>query len=571
MALGRQILRDQFTVENTQRLNGALESGDGDNFGSELEIPLKKAIAILERNLPDVGFQPERGLFVQLEEVLEGEADPRRQREIKTIANSLRDYFRHADPDKPWSNNGKIRLDFSSDKSSGFLTLLPPRGDGNIPTINSVSEVLNNSRVAYGIDEHVIDRALRAVREERDIVWRALVARGKPAVAHPPRRVRHSTEVIDKALLRKDVGTVESRLTPMWEPVKEGQEIGSLMEPEPGVPGTDVCGEPVEPAEGIAIDPGDDIICSDDGVLTAKASGYVITDGSRIDIVPLYVMEHPAPGSVEDFAFSGTVLVRGDLQGPGKIECDDLIVVGNCEQVKILSRNDVFVTGGIVGHHQTEIDADGGVYCSFVSEARLSALGEIVATNAIMNSEVFSGDIIRVTSEKGMIAGGSLHSLREVVVATIGSEFGMLTEIVVGKDFLASSRLQDISAKIEAHEENLRRIEWLKKELEKSRVPVEQLPPQKQEIYIGILRKEENSHAEMKCLIRRKKTLDKRLTEFLAASVQVLNSLYPPSKVQILDAISEIREKLDAVTLKYGKRGVIVSDSTARDSGEEEK
>ena len=97
------------------------------------------------------------------------------------------------------------------------------------------------------------------------------------------------------------------------------------------------------------------------------------------------------------------------------------------------------------------------------------------------------------------------------------------------------------------------------------------MPPKKQEIYICILRKEENSQSEMKCLIRRKKTLDTRLSEFLAASVQVLDSLYPPSRVQILDAISEIKERLDAVTLKYGKRGVIVSDSTAKDSGEEEK
>jgi len=170
-----------------------------------------------------------------------------------------------------------------------------------------------------------------------------------------------------------------------------------------------------------------------------------------------------------------------------------------------------------------------------------------------------------------MIVGGSLHSLREVVAATIGSEFGMLTEIVVGKDFLATSRLEEISGKIAVHEDNLRRIQWLKKELKKSRVPIERLPHEKQEIYIGILGKEQNSQAELKSLIRRKKTLDTRLTEFLAASVQVLNSLYPPSRVQILDAIREIKEKLNAVTLKYGKRGVIVSDSSAKNSGEDDK
>jgi uncharacterized protein len=377
--------------------------------------------------------------------------------------------------------------------------------------------------------------------------------------------------VIDKALLKSNPEQATTVLKQMWEPVKEKQRIGFLMDAEPGSPGRDVFGKLLPPPDPPAMELGEDIVCSTDGVLTSNTQGYVIADGNRIDIVPLYVITIPAKGMSGELIFSGAVMVQGNLCGPGSIECDDLFVVGDCEQIKVISRGDVFIAGGVIGHNKTEIAADGGIYCAFVSEAKMSALGEVVVTNAVINSEVVSSDIIRITSPKGMIAGGSLHSLREISAATIGSEFGMMTEVFVGKDFLTSTRLGEITAKIVMHEGNLARIQNLKNEMSKSKIQIERLPKDKQEIYIGVLRKEQNSLDELKSLIRRRDILQRALGEFLTASVRVLNSIYPPSRVQILDAISEVKQKLNAVTLKWGKQGVIMTDMPVKEQEEKNK
>jgi uncharacterized protein (DUF342 family) len=188
-------------------------------------------------------------------------------------------------------------------------------------------------------------------------------------------------------------------------------------------------------------------------------------------------------------------------------------------------------------------------------------LGNVSIVNAIVNSRVISNGMVRVSSEQGMISGGSIQALRGVSVYTIGSEFGLFTETIVGKDFLTEQRLKDFSETIRQHEENLRRIMRLKMEVSKARVALEQLPPDKQELYIGVLRKEKQSRSELSVLTRRRARLSSRINEFLSASIQILEELFPPVRVQIVDEIKEFRERMHAVTLKYDASRGIVSDA----------
>lgn len=531
-------------------------------FGMELSVLIKRAGRFLMHIHGDQALIPdaEKGLRVQLYSMLKNETDPQRKHDLEGFLNRFNTYFSRADPDNPASNNGIAVVDVAADGLHAYVTLISPRGIGNVPTINTVMELLDEKRVIFGINQDVLNVALASVRANADIVWRVCVATGEPATVPGPRKARFNVNAIDKTVLRENPALVVSAFKTLWEPVKEKQKIGYLLEPEPGRPGRNVYGKLLAPPAPPPIELGEDVASTPDGTITSKANGYVIMDRDRIDIVPLYVRSESSGAPGEDLVFPGCVVVQGNLSGPATIECDDLFVTGNCEQVKINSRDDVFIGGGIVGHMTSEVQADGGVFCSFVSEAKVSALGPVVVANAIINSEVLSGQTITITSAKGMIAGGKLYALRGITSATIGSEFGMMTEVVVGKDFLTSSRLGEITRRIQIHEENLSRILKLKDEIARSRVPIESMPKEKQDIYIGILRKEQSYRTELNSLMRRRDNLRRGLGEFVSASINVLNSIYPPSRVQILDAISEIKQKLNSVVLKHGKQGVVMSD-----------
>ncbi len=551
-------------------------SGHGGMTGDSIPLPeslkgMEPGLAgLLERSFQFIGDRAqgpthafEGGVMRELRAVLQAETDPLRRQHITNLLNDLRTYFRSPSVANPEINDGLILIHITPDGFTAAVTLTPPRGLANIPTEVTVRSALERAGIRHGIDMLAVERLLEVLRKDNDLVWQAVIARGEPALPARPTRIEFRVKVIDKAQLRQQVSSMPDRLTPFWEPVDEGTLIGILRPPAPGVAGRDVYDRTIAPAEArhVAFNFGEEIALNPaNNTLTAQAAGYVVADGSHLNIVPFYVIDDPAHRALGDLTFAGAVFVRGNLQGPGSVQCEDLFVLGNCEQANITAQGDVFIAGGVIGHRQGTIDADGGVYAGFVSEAGITALGEVVVANAIINSKVISNDAVRVTSEKGMITGGTIQALKEIVVRTIGSEFGMLTETVVGKDFLTTQRLEEIAHKIKLHEDNLRRIAELKNELVRAKVRVEKLPRDKQEIYIGVLRKEQQSLAELRSLNRRKARLSQGLKEFLTACIRVLDGIYPPVRVQVVNDIMEITKKLTAVTLQYDKNVGIVSN-----------
>ncbi len=530
----------------------------------KLESLLRAALEFLRRPAT-TGEAPgaDRGVLRALQQEIDAEPDELRRQHMIGLLRDLRAYFFAPSHENPMTNDGQMLITVSPGALEAYLTVTPPRGSAGMTTINKVRHSLERAQIRHGIDFDVVNRSLEIVREQvNDVVWQALFAKGVRPLPGRSRHLEFSAPVIDKPSLRQDVSRLAQLFSKPWEPVTEGTPIGRIVPAQDGVPGRNVYGEAIEPERPppVDFDLSDDILLSR-GVLTAQAQGYVVADGATAEIVPMYVVENPAPGSLKDVSFPGAMLVKGALHGPGSIDCEDLFVLGNCDRMTLNARGDVFVSGGIVGHDPAVIAADGGVYAGFISEAKLSALGEVVASNAIINSQITSNSRVVVTSDRGLIAGGTIQALREVVARTIGSEFGMLTETVVGRDYLTTTRLEQIVEKIHAHEETLRRIQELKSEFLKARVRVDDLPPDKQELYLGVLRKESQSQSELRSLARRRARLSHQLREFLSASVQVLDSLLPPVRIQIVNEIKEINNRLNAVTIKYDvdHRGIVTS------------
>ena len=535
----------------------------------KLEGLIRAALEFFSGSPNPSQFKPDQGVMSALRQCIELETDPPRRQRMTNLLNDLKTYFFTPSYENAITNDGQLLLSVSADGLAASLTVTPPRGgSAGIPTINRVRNAFERAQILHGVDLDVINRSLEIIREQvNDVVWKAVFARGEAPTPGHSRHIAYDVKVIDKSILRKDNAALASHFEPFWDPVTDGMVIGHIAPSREGIPGRNVHGDALQPErpQPVDFDLGD-VIHLSRGILTAQSSGYVIVDGTSVDIVPLYIVENPEPSSLNDFAFPGAILIRGHLQGPGSVECEDLYVLGNCEMMNVNARGDVFVAGGIVGHNQSTIDADGVIYTSFVSESRISALGEVVVANAIINSHVTSNKHVLVTSDKGLIAGGTVQALREVVVRTIGSEFGMLTETIVGKDFLTTSRLGQIIERIKEHEAGLRRIQELKAQLSKARVRVEDLPADRQELYLGVLRKESASQAELRSLARRRSRLSTQLREFLSASVRVTDSIFPPARVQIVNEIKEINNKLNAVTLKYDAdvKGIVTTFSGHR-------
>ncbi len=167
--------RTVVRLPNIFRIPVTAVAQGGDSLGFGLDSLLSPALRLFA-NSSNTPFIPEQGIIGQLTNLLKTEDSFTKRQQITDIINGIRAYFYMPDPDKPDTNAGQIRLVVSEDRTLAFLTLTPPRGQGNIPTINTVRETLSQAGIVYGIDMEAVEKGLRRVREDNDVVWRTIAA-----------------------------------------------------------------------------------------------------------------------------------------------------------------------------------------------------------------------------------------------------------------------------------------------------------------------------------------------------------------------------------------------------------
>jgi uncharacterized protein (DUF342 family) len=218
---------------------------------------------------------------------------------------------------------------------------------------------------------------------------------------------------------------------------------------------------------------------------------------------------------------------------------------------------DAVIHGRIVGKKIGAIGANGSIFAYTISDALVEAMGDLVVRDSIVYSEVTSNGRIIVTSPQGAIFGGTVAALKEIRAGKIGSDFASFTSTVVGKDFLTQRRLARANDKIRSYEEMLAKIDLIKKKLSEGNVKTKDLSASQQDVYISLLQKEIRAREELAGHKRAKEKLDQAMKNFLTASIKVLEELNPPVKVQICEAVEEIRQRLTKVTLVLDRQNKV--------------
>jgi uncharacterized protein (DUF342 family) len=480
--------------------------------------------------------------------------------EMRELAGRLREYFRGASPEGS-GNDGFCFAEVTDFGLRCYLTVFPPRRGGRQISAEECFRELDALRVTLGLDESRVRAAVAEVQAGGDVVPWVLVAEGRAPTE--PRRAQLELVVphVTKSDLRLDARWLREHLPECLRELKEGEVVGRYRPPAAGEPGTSVRGKPIparSPGE-LAVELGSGLKgrYSASGEIHAISPGQLVLDARRLEVMPLFLVEGDLAPDAPAIDFRGLVVVLGNLCGQ-KVDADEVIVAGNCERSEVRSAGDVFVGGGVIGKKEGRIFADGRVAARHVSDAEVEALGEIIVTNTITYSEVTSNGRVIVTAERGSIVGGRVAALRGIEARSVGSDFGTYTVTAVGRDFLTGRRLERLREVIALHEDNLEKIDALKSKLARHRVDVKKLPPAKQDIYLGVLRKEARSRQELEGLIRRRDRLSRVLSDVLEATIRIREELYPPVRVEIADAIREIEERLRRVVVfRDGDRGIV--------------
>lgn len=437
-------------------------------------------------------------------------------------------------------------VEISPDRQTAFLSLLKPRPGRPPAEAADIEAELKRAGVAFGVDPGLVEACAAALRREAGWVLRVPVARGTRPSAGKEAYPEFQAPTFSVEPFRTGKPWTAAMLLSL-KPVAAGAPLGQLHPGIPGTPGKDVTGRlapPLRPAaplsERIAVD--------SRGRMTARAEGVLARGPSGWDLVPLFRVQgdyRPESGPIR---FPGIVAVEGSCRDT-PIEADELYVGGDLAGGQVVLRGDVHVAGLVSGGTDSSLSADGTVTARAIDGAKVDALGDILVRRAIVNAELTTLGRAAVTEAGGEISGGTVAALRGVEAPTLGSDFGVPTSIAAGRDFLTPKRLSALETRIALHQDNLKRIADLKRRLALAHVNVRQLPPDKQDIYIGVLKKETGSKQELAMLERQRERFRQACADLLEATIRVGETLKPPVQIQIRGALVRIQERLRAVIL----------------------
>ena len=337
-----------------------------------------------------------------------------------------------ADEDNTYSIKNGAYVRVSEDSMKAWLYLNPPKPGEDHYSRSLIKSFIEENGIVQGFHESNISAIAKKHVYEREI----LVAKGADPDEGKDGYFEFFFDTSDKRTpnVRED-GTVDYSAMSSLSNVNEGDLIARYHHLTPSKNGYDVYGHeiPIKPPKELPALKGrgfkndrnpDEYIATESGKIDFK-------DG-RIDIKNV----HEIRGDVD--LITGKVEFYGDVHITGNVLAGVLIrasrnvtIDGVVEAASIYAGGDVVLARGIQGAGKGKIIAKGDVSAEFIEFANVEA-GGTVRSNAFINANVSSGNMVIAEGKKGTVIGGNVRGLMGLSAMTAGTETETKTIISCG-------------------------------------------------------------------------------------------------------------------------------------------
>ncbi len=330
----------------------------------------------------------------------------------------------------------RVMVWISEDKMIASISVIPGLRR-IVPTVDEVVEALNNAGVKYGINRERIEQIIREQRFFTSIP----VASGKPPKSAKDAQIQFlfplsgyvsakpdESERIDPASLYKIFTCEKDQLLALKVPSVEGED------------GFTVTGETikVEKAKDINLKNylGENVYLSEDGnKIFASCAGQPFFKNSMVHVKQVFVVEGDLNYTVGNINFNGTVIIRGNAEGPFKISAKgDVVIEGILGEVQVSSEGSLMVKGGIFGRSKGIVKVRRDLFAKFVNEARIFCEGKVLIEDYIMNSILVCNSDVFVGG-RGIIVGGIVKARGNITAKELGTKTGIKTLVSCGINY----------------------------------------------------------------------------------------------------------------------------------------
>jgi hypothetical protein len=160
-------------------------------------------------------------------------------------------------------------------------------------------------------------------------------------------------------------------------------------------------------------------------VLTASAFG----------VNPVLELKEGVDYRTGNVHFKGEVRIFGKvaagfgIEAGGGLSCTEVL---DAYEVKV--GTDLATPGGIIGNGPGRVEVGGRVNAKFLEHLYLLAQDDVIVDACVLNSVVKTRGRLAL-GDRGIVAGGQIHTLNDIDLFQIGTPTGPNTELCLGLDF----------------------------------------------------------------------------------------------------------------------------------------
>lgn len=455
----------------------------------------------------------------------------------------------------------KIQLNVSSDGLEAHIVLTGEPSEK--VTEEQILEELKAAGITYGI----LLNSIKQLVEKPVFNTPILVAAGKKPVDGKDGQIiltagSHKEEVSEEGVSK--AGRINLKELPRRARciVKAGQEIAEIIPPAEGEEGKNVFGVVLKPKPGKAApvklgsnvklsEDGRKILATNDGMLVARPEGL-------IEVSEVLLVKGNVDYSTGNIEFPGEVHIKGDVKPDFVVKAKrNIVVEGIIEAATVVSFEGSVNAGGIKGREKGYVKAKSGVKSKFVENVTVEADGDIEITGPVTNSTLSTKTSVVVTSDKGVIAGGSITAGFAVEAEEIGSPLGVRTRVEIGIDPEVRQRTKVLRGKLTLDRENLEKLAKIYRTFKQVMEQTNgNLPKDKLEAYRKVVQSLINLRSSVEECERELEQLRAKMKEKVgSAKVVARRMLHAGVEIVILDKRYYVEKPLKkaVITLKNGE------------------
>ncbi len=422
-------------------------------------------------------------------------------------------------------SDGKFIVGMPKDEMVAWGYLIPPTGEGALPTLDHVMAQISGKGINHGL----IDMA--ELWENPPLSKLIIIAEGDYAVNGIDGTVEDLFERERKMHLKTNSdNTIDFKQLGLLQQVAEGEVICRMTYPTPPQDGMTVRGKELKgtPGKMPKIPRGKLVgITEDESALIAECGGQVRFIGDSFHVEQVLTINGNVDNACGNLDVIGNLVVTGNLLSGFSVKATkDIKISGLAEGANIEAGGNVTIGLGMNGGYKGTIKAGGNVVSKFLENCTVESKANIIA-ESIVNCTASADDSVIVSKGHGVIIGGVITAMNIIEAKSIGNELNRATELVIGSSPEILSEIDRLTKETKALENNI-------DENEKSIVylnSIEDLPEQRQKLINDLqlkLKVDKMQHAQ------KNKKLSVLIEQRDNADCQILvGTAYPSTSIKI--------------------------------------